>query len=161
MKPFLFVASFVHIALFASILYYLHRMKVEKCECALTPTYNLLYRATATLLVLRVVTFLLELVFNARRTLSTNMKYIPYIFAYVLVLLLVHIIYFVVSIRYIHRLYRDACKCSDNSLRNVYYVYSILMAVVLSFIFFFLLSMWSLVSEMTKATSTNTNSKKK
>lgn len=152
MQTYMFVASLIHISLFASILYYLHRMKVEKCQCALNRSFDILYRTTAILLVLRVVLFALELFFNLRKTLLGKMglKYLPLIFTYVAVLMLVHIIYFVLSVRYIHALYRDACKCSDNSLRMVYYIYSILMAIILSFLFVFLLGMWQYVSKLSK-----------
>lgn len=137
-SPLLHIFSGIHIALFASILYFLQKLKTENCECALIEPYDKLYKATIVFLCFRIVMFILDIAlrFKLQNIMVNSRPVILYSLAtFSILMLIAYFIYFIYSIKYINQLYILSCKCSDNSWRLVYYIYSIYTVIMLSLFF--------------------------
>lgn len=145
MNPFIPIFGLVHIALFASILYYLHRLKVENCECALIEPYDKLYKATFYILCFRILMFIVDMSmgFTLRSSSMENNGLLYVLGTLGFIMIIVYLVYFIYSIKYIHQLYATSCTCSDNSLRLVYYIYSIYTIVMVSVVILALVMMFS------------------
>jgi hypothetical protein len=132
----LVIAGLVHIIFFAVIVYFLYRMKVERCECALMDPYNKLYITSIVLLGLRVVMLFASL-FVGKEFVKYSRKHVNLVLApmvvWTVILSVVYIAYFISSIIYLNKLRTVACTCSDNSMRYVYYLYSWFMLFMLFF----------------------------
>ena len=156
------IFGLIHIGLFASILYYLHRLKVEKCECAFIEPYDKLYKATFYILCFRILMFIIDLTtgFTLKSTVMEN-KSLTYIFAFIgFIMIGVYLLYFIYSIKYIHQLYASSCKCSDNSWRWVYYIYSIYSVIMVSFAILAIVLMIGLLSYLNISDTAGHSSKK-
>jgi hypothetical protein len=139
------IFGLIHIGLFASILYYLHRLKVEKCECAFIEPYEKLYKATFYILCFRIIMFVIDmsLGFTLKSSIMESTPLMLLFSALGIFMIVIYLLYFIYSIKYINMLYASSCKCSDNSWKWVYYIYSIYSIIIVSatvlFIVFMLL----------------------
>lgn len=159
------IFGLIHIGLFASILYYLHRLKVDKCECAFIEPYEKLYKATFYILCFRIIMFVIDLSlgFTLKSSIMESKPLTLLFVALGIFMIVVYLLYFIYSIKYINQLYASSCKCSDNSWKWVYYIYSIYSIIIVSATVLFIVFMLLVLSyvKTTKMVSGNSSRRHK
>jgi hypothetical protein len=133
----LFFAA-IHLGFLGAILYYFQRLQREKCECALTNDYKVLRGILLFLLAYNILTFILIVLIYAGVIQSLGVGSKTFLLSAIgFSVLIVDLVFYILSIRYIRGLYQNACKCSDNGYRLVYFIYSIARVVIISFVLIF------------------------
>lgn len=133
-RPYVPIFQTIVFAFVVLIYYYLKRLETEKCECAMTKDYVTLRRLVVVVMFLMAFFILLALVFQYiyKNQPSDPIMAAIYILAFAMGIL--DLVFLIISLRYIIRLYKTACECSDNGMRLTYMIYVIVRLALIAFI---------------------------
>jgi hypothetical protein len=133
-RPYFPILQSIFLAFVVFIYYYLKRLETEKCECAMTDDYVTLRRLVVIVMFLLAFFILLSIVFQYiyKNQPSAPILTVIYILAFATGIL--DLVFLIISLRYIVRLYKIACECSDNGMRLTYMIYVIVRIALIAFV---------------------------
>ena len=140
----------IHLVFLSIIYYYFQQMEKTQCVCALTPDYKLLKNVNIALLVY--VVFALVVMLLTRWTGVILPAPIRVLFAILkLAMFVLVVIFLILSLKYLLRLYKSPCACSEKPTRITYLFYVLLRLIwiamsILFFIVFLGVFSWKLRS---------------
>jgi len=118
-----FIGVIIALTIQALILYYLERLRKEKCECALTKEYSILRTLILIIISYNVLIFLLLLLIQSgwlAMSLATTAAILSVVGP---IMTIINLIFMILSLKYILTLYKVSCQCSDNGFRLMYLIY--------------------------------------
>lgn len=132
--PFVPILQSILLAFVVFIYYYLKRLETEKCECAMTPDYVTLRRLVVIVMFLMAFFVLLSLVLQYMYKNKPSNPILTAIYILAFAMGIIDLVFLIISLRYIVRLYKIACECSDNGMRLTYMIYVIVRLALIAFV---------------------------